>query len=175
MKSFLVFTVSFLLYANLVWMLLTYFSCNGRTNENALTPEETPKTKHSIIKKPPSSFNDTLIIDKESAVIYYPDSLQIEKIKAVNKKTVFDMITHDCYYQIKNAREEIGKHWKRIHIVEASKVRYLLFVKEDRTSSCIDLNDKNDVCGIFLFDKKKNPVLVDMPNINTEIGFYFQK
>jgi len=174
MKNLSVFTVSFL-HASLVLVLLTDFSCKGRAKENTAAPEETPKTNHSIIKKPPSSFNDTLTIDKESAVIYYADSLQMEGIKAVNKKTVFDMITHDCFYQIKNARAEISEHWKQIHIIEAAKVRYLLFVKEDGRSSCIDLNQKNDICGIFLFDRKKDPVLVDMPNINTQIGFYFSK
>jgi len=175
MKGFSVLNVLFLLYTNLVLVLLTDMSCKERAKENTPSPEEAPKTKHPITKKPPSSFNDTLIIDKESAVIYYADSLQMERIEAVNKKTVFDMITHDCFYQIKNARSEISKHWKQIHIIEASKVRYLLFVKANGPNRCIDLNDENDICGIFLFDRKKDPVLIDMPNINTEIGFYFSK
>lgn len=85
------------------------------------------------------------------------------------------MITHDCHFQMENARTVLKKYWPGVKIVEACKERYLLFVKQDKTKICIDLNDKNDICGLFLFDPHKNPVLVDMPNIDTELGFYFVK
>lgn len=129
--------------------------------------------KPLVIKKPPSSFGDTVVIDRESAVFYYPDSLQMEKIKSVNENRVYATITHDCYYQMQNARNVIRLHWPRIRIVEVNKARYLLFVKKDKRKVCIDLNAKNDICGLFLFDPKKDPELVDMPNIDTFLGFYF--
>jgi hypothetical protein len=31
------------------------------------------------------------------------------------------------------------------------------------------------MCGIFLFDGKKEPELADMMNIDTALGFYFEK
>jgi len=99
----------------------------------------------------------------------------MEKIKSVNEKAIFDMITHDCHYQMQNARIELKKYWPQIHVVEVSMARYLLFVKANESKICIDLNNKNDICGLFLFDGKKDPVLVDMPNIDTELGFYFSK
>jgi hypothetical protein len=99
----------------------------------------------------------------------------MEKIKEVNEKVIFDMITHDCYYQIQNARVVLKKYWPRVRIIETSKARYLLFVKANKSNLCIDLNNKNDICGLFLFDRKKDPVLADMPNINTELGSYFSK
>jgi hypothetical protein len=37
------------------------------------------------------------------------------------------------------------------------------------------LNDKNDPFGIFLFDGVQSPRLVDMTNIESELGFYFSK
>ena len=39
----------------------------------------------------------------------------------------------------------------------------------------IDLNTQNDPCGILLFDGRQAPRLVDMTNIETELGFYFSK
>ncbi|HWH63335.1 MAG TPA: hypothetical protein VNS50_08685 [Ginsengibacter sp.] len=163
-----------LIYTAITVLLFTwaYSEFFKQRNQQA---EKSPKTKPAIIKKPASSFNDTIIVDKKSAVFYSPDSLQMEKIKAVNQKAIFDMITHDCYYQMQNARIELRKYWPRVHIVEATKDRYILFVKENKTKTCIDLNNKNDICGLFLFDTKKDPVLVDMPNIDTELGFYFSK
>jgi len=126
------------------------------------------------IKKPPSSFNDTVIVDRASAVFYNPDSLQKEKIKAVNEERVYATITHDCFYMMQNARDVIRKHWPQIRIVEVIKARYLLFVKKDKSKTVIDLNNKNDICGLFLFDPKKDPVPVDMPNVDTILGFYFE-
>ncbi len=126
-----------------------------------------------FIKKPPSSFGDTVIIDGESAVFYNPDSLQMERIKSVNEKRVYATITHDCYYMMQNARNVIRQYWPRIRIVEVIKARYLLFVKKDKSKICIDLNAKNNICGLFLFDPKKDPELVDMPNIDTFLEFYF--
>ena len=97
----------------------------------------------------------------------------MEKIKEVNEKDIFDMLTHDCHYQMQNASMVLKKYWPQLKIIEASKARYLLFIKINKSKIYIDLNDKNDICGLFLFDGKKDPVLVDMPNIDTELGFLF--
>jgi hypothetical protein len=163
-----------LIYSAITILLLTW-SCSEISEKNNQHAEESAKAKPPIIKKPASSFNDTIIIHARSAVFYSPDSLQMDKIKAVNEKAIFDMITHDCHYQMQNARIELKKYWPQIHVVEVSKGRYLLFVKANESKICIDLNNKNDICGLFLFDGKKDPVLVDMPNIDTELGFYFSK
>jgi hypothetical protein len=145
------------------------------TQNNRQAEEKKAGAKPANIKKPASSFNDTIIIDSKSAVFYNPDSLQMEKIKAVNEKSIFTMIEHDCFYQMQNARVVIKKYWPQLKVIEISKSRYMLFVKADKSKVCIDLNNKNDICGIFLFDRKKDPELADMPNINTALGFYFEK
>lgn len=132
-------------------------------------------TNSLIIKKPGTNFNDTITIKANSAVFYSPDSMQMEKIKFVNEKAIFDMLTHNCHYQMENARMVIKKYWPQLKIIETSKSRYLLFKKTNETKVCIDLNDKNDICGLFLFDGEKDPVLVDMPNVDTQLGFYFSK
>ena len=156
-------------------LLLFICSCSEGYKKNTPQPEITPIAKSLIIKKPRSSFNDTIIVKANSTVFYSADSLQMEKIKTVNEKTIFDMLTHNCHYQMENARIVIKKYWPQLKIIETSKSRYLLFQKTNKTKVCIDLNDKNDICGLFLFDGKKNPVLVDMPNIDTQLGLYFSK
>jgi len=166
-------------YAIIIYGIITLSlftcSCSEISKKNNQQEVKSPEKKHLIIKKPASSFNDTIIINTKSAVFYNPDSLQMEKIKEVNEKAIFDMITHDCHYQMQNARMVLKEYWPQVRIIETSKARYLLFVKADKSKICIDLNNKNDICGLFLFDRKKDPVLADMPNINTELGFYFSK
>jgi hypothetical protein len=162
---------AFTIYAMTAIFLLTG-SCN-QVNTRKMATEK--KNKSVIIKKPGSDYNDTLIIKSKSAVFYIPDTLQMGKIKMVNKKEIFDLLTHNCRYQMQNAREVIKKDWPQIKIIETSTYRFLLFEKANTNKKCIDLNDKNDICGLFLFDRKKDPVLVDMPNIDTQLRLYFSK
>lgn len=98
----------------------------------------------------------------------------MDKIRAVNKKDVFAMLTHDCHYQMEYSRLVLQKHWPGVRVIDTFRARYLLFEKADKSRIYIDLNDKNDICGLFLFDGTKDPVLADMPNIDTVLGFYFK-
>jgi hypothetical protein len=150
-------------------------SCSEGYKKNTPQAEISPKTRSLIIKKPGTTFNDTIIIKANSAVFYSPDSLQMKKIKTVNEKVTFDLLTHNCHYQMENARIVIKTYWPQLKVLETSTFRYLLFEKNNKRKVCIDLNDKNDICGLFLFDGKKDPVLVDMPNVDTQLGFYFSK
>lgn len=126
-------------------------------------------------KKPSSNFNDTLIIKSTSAVFFNVDSLQLDKMKALLKKEEYETEVHNCFYLMRNARQVMKQYWPKLNIIEVSKIRYLLFIKTDNSSVLIDLDSKNDTCGIFLFDVKKDPELVDMMNIDTALGFYFKK
>jgi hypothetical protein len=158
------------------WIIPVLFFVLACREQVKQTPVEEQKTarKSRIIKKPASSFNDTLVIKQKSAVFYSPDSLQMKKIEEVNEKNVMDMIRHDCHYQMQYARSSLKSDWPQVTIIEASNVRFLLFVKADGRKIFIDLNDKNDICGMFLFDGKKDPVMVDMPNVDTMLGNYFR-
>ena len=66
-------------------------------------------------------------------------------------------------------------YYPLIKITDVKKARYLLFEKANGKKEYIDLNTKNDPCGIFIFDGQKAPQLVDMTNIESELGFYFLK
>ena len=168
------FHSSLSIYGMLALFLFTC-SCSEGYKKNISQAQISPKTKSLIIKKPGSDFNDTIVIKAKSAVFSSPDSIQMEKIKRVNEKAIFDMLTHNCHYQMENARMVIKRYWPQIKIIETSTFRYLLFEKTNKSKVCIDLNDKNNICGLFLFDGKKDPVLVDMPNIDTQLGLYFTK
>ena len=81
---------------------------------------------------------------------------------------------HDCFYQMRNARKELEKYWPGVRIIDALKIRYLLFEKPGATPSLVDLDQQNAMCGIYIFDPGKEPLFVDMTNIDTELHFYFQ-
>ena len=75
---------------------------------------------------------------------------------------------------MRNARMVLKKYWPHIHIIETSEYRYLLFIRADNSQTCIDLDTQQDMCGILLFDRKKEPELIDMMNVDTALGFYFK-
>jgi hypothetical protein len=154
-----------------------FVSCNNNStekNKSTVIPKHMTLAR-KFISKPPSSFEDTLTIKNPSAIFYQPDSVQLDKIKAVNKPMVFEGLMHDCFFQIRYSHIVLKKYYPKIKIFETTKARYLLFVKEDKSDSCIDLNSNNDICGMYIFNTKKNPQLVDMTNVDTELGFYFKK
>ena len=132
-----------------------------------------PATSRAVqYKKPSSSFSDTLVINRISAVFYNPDSLQLNKMQAITNKELYETDVHNCFYLMRNARTVLKKYWPQIHIIETCEYRYLLFIKADNRQTCIDLDTKEDMCGILLFDRKKEPELIDMMNIDTALGFY---
>jgi len=150
------------------------YSCTN-TESSKKKNAEIPLASHAVqYKKPSSSFGDTLVINDISAVLYNPDSLQLHSIQAITKKELYETNVHNCFYLMRNARMVLKKYWRHIHVIETSEYRYLLFIKADKSQVCIDLNTKDDMCGIFLFDRKKEPELVDMMNIDTALGFYFR-
>ena len=161
------------------WLLVLLgqllFGCSGRNLENKTISKKDTIPFSSNIQKPPATYSDTLTVAVDAAVFYRPDSIQMEKIKSVNKEMVFKSMEHECFFQQRNAKIVLNKYWPKITILENTHARYLLFLKTDKSSRLIDLNTKNDICGIFLFEKDKGPILIDMMNIESELGFYFKK
>jgi len=132
-------------------------------------------SSHQVLTKPPSNFQDTMLIDFPAAVFYLPDSLQLEKIKELTDSSIFEAAMHEYFFQMRNARMSIKRDWPRLKIVAAKNIRFLLFKGRDNDSTYIDLNTKNDSHGLFLFQPGKKPHYADMMNIDTELGFYFKK
>jgi len=154
----------------IIILSLTIICCNNGNKTKEPASSAIPVKNKS---KPPSSYPDTLKIEFRSAVFYSPDSLQLEKIKAVTEKNVYESSMHEYFYQLRYVHNILGKHWPGIKIIEVKNVRYLQFIKGDRSSETIDLNSKNDAYGLFVFDPGKGPTQLELTNAESEIGFYF--
>ncbi len=161
-------------------IVLFYFcaqliSCSEKrkSNQEAVKVEVTDTIL--MYQKPPATNNDTLLIDTRSAIFFNPDPVQLDKIKEITPPNIFDSNTHDCFFQMRNARMVIKKSWQQLKVIETSTARFLLFKKADNTVTTLDLNAKGDMCGILLFDPAKEPQLVDMTNIDTALRFYFDQ
>ncbi len=161
---------NYLLHCISIILAIAFISCG---NEKKAKESKVKPTTLENKNKPPSSYSDTINIKVRSAVFYYPDSLQLEKIKEVTGKNVYESSMHEYFYQLKYAHKVLKEHWSDIKIIEAKNVRYLQFVKTDHTTDYIDLNTKNDAYGLFVFDPAKTPTQLELTNAESEIGFYF--
>jgi hypothetical protein len=156
------------------WAVIVNLSCSDSPRQASQDRNEI-ENKEAAKSKPAGSYSDTVKINLPSAVFYTPDSLQLEKIKAITGTMIFESTLHDCYYQMRYSRNSLQKNWPKIKIVEIRNVRYILFQPADGRNECIDLNTLNDPCGILLFDGHKKARLADMTNIDSELGFYFSE
>ena len=155
-----------------LFICLSCSDFHGQTNPD----QNKTENKDLVRNKPGTTFSDTIKINSySSAVFYYPDSLQLEKIKAITGTMIFECTLHECFYQMRNSRIVLKKFYPHVKILEVRNARYLLFEKKGGEKETIDLDAKNDASGIFIFDGEKAPHLVDMTNIESELGFYFSK
>lgn len=82
---------------------------------------------------------------------------------------------HEYFYQMRNARIVITRDWTGVEVIEAKDIRYLLFEKQNKQIQLIDLDQKGDPYGLFLFDGQKDVAVADMMNIDNELSRYFNK
>ena len=123
--------------------------------------------------KPPGSYQDSFMIRERSAVFYEPDSIQKEKIRAVTEKSIFESTMHEYYYQVRNAHIVMKEQWKDLKILDVHHVRYLVFIKGSGERVVIDLDQINDAYGMFVFDTRQSPRLIDMTNVENQLPDYF--
>ena len=168
-------SINIFLY-NWIFLIIVFcfVSCNEK-KEGDQSNESLIENKTNVRSKPASSYSDTLFIDIPAAVFYFPDSLQLEKIKALTDSTIFESQLHEFFYQMKYSKNALQKNRPKIKTFEARNFRFVLFHHKNDSTECIDLNSLNDFCGVLLFDGNKKAKLADMTNIDSELGFYFLK
>jgi hypothetical protein len=153
-------------------LFLVMHSCGNNTASNSAVTS--PKTGSKRLIKPPSTFQDTLTVNVPAAVFFSPDSVQLIKLKALLDSNVYKSLTHTYFYQLRYAHITTIKEWPAIRIFDCYHYRYLLFIKNDGSRQCIDLDTKGEDYGMYVFDGKKNPLPVDMTNIETQVSFYLR-
>jgi hypothetical protein len=164
---------------HLIYYLLFFFSSGVFIYCYSGDKSKTIKTENNIIKqqnkKPGASNHDTLIVTQNAAVFFQPDSLQLIKIQKANPPAVFKSMAHELFYQMRNSRNVLKANYPNIKIIETNNSRFILFKLQKGDKTIIDLDHFNDMSGIILFKTTDHPVLIDMMNIDTELGFYFNK
>jgi hypothetical protein len=153
----------------LLAILFFVLMCNTRIGEKKEVKATVPET----IQKPGSSFNDTVLVQPFSAVFFEPDPLQLEKLKAISDSGIFGATMHDYFFQTRNAKNFLQQFKPMLKVVPVKEARFLLFCKTNNAASVVDL-DKYEAKGMFVFNGIKDPVLIDMTNVETQVSDYFK-
>ena len=166
-------------YRLLVFFVFVFYvpiSCKNNTTSAGKKMEHSDSASEnkirSVFHKPPGSFHDTLTIRTPAAIFYNPDSLQLEKIKEQTDNAAFNASNNEYVHMMENARMVIEKAWPGLKIIESKHYRYLLFIRRDDSLEFIDLDKYDDIYGLFVFDGKRSPLLVDMMNVETQVSSY---
>lgn len=153
------------------WIWMSLLACQ---DQNRNVQEKNIQASDSIpVNKPGTESMDSLMIPGNSAVFFEPDSIQLEKIRSVVEPGVFEATTHEYFYQQRNARIFLTRDWPSIKIINTKSHRFLVFERPGGKNETIDLNRLSDSHGMFVFDGKNQPRLLDMMNVETQVADYF--
>lgn len=165
-----------MVFAGLAIVFFSLLSCRQKHPiKQPATEQVTAPVDKKLFSKPGSGLTDTLKISGQVAVFFLSDTSQLQKVKSLISPDIFESLTHDCFYQMRNAKIVLKKNWKKVKIIETSKARWLVFEYANHTQSLVDLDTNNELCGIYLFNSKSAPLFIDMMNIDTRAEFYFNK
>lgn len=152
---------------------IIFFSC-GRTADEKETPAgiDTVPVRHAAAKtSAPNS--DTLYINTKAAVFYAPDSARIDRAKKDAGEDAFYTGADDYVYYIGKCREYFDS--VKLKTVYAKDKKYIRFIKDDDTRIYVKLDTLPELWGIYLFEPKKDPKLVDMLAIEDEYNNYYKQ
>jgi hypothetical protein len=107
-------------------------------------------------------------------VFYFPDSAQLHTLRQQMDTATLGATLHEFEYLIKNARRAMRENpaVKGIPSWDVTHARYLLF-RGQKGDSCIDLDSRGDLVGIFLFKTSGWPRAADLANIDSEFTAYY--
>jgi len=114
---------------------------------------------------------ETLVIKSKCAVVYSPDSLQIQKHMVEMGEENFRIGADDFLYYMSQSTEYLEK--QGIKVIDSKSNKYLNFVLSDKSSKLIKLDTVPELWGIYLFDPSRQPHHADLTVIDQEVDSYY--
>src|SRR3982750_1062167 len=99
-----------------ICICLVIVSCDAPSKHDNSITAETKATK------PPSSYHDTLNISSSAVVLYGPDSLQQNRIRAVTDERIFKGSMHEFHYQQRNAHLFLKQYWPQLQVYDVRNI-----------------------------------------------------
>jgi hypothetical protein len=158
-------------YVFLVLLTTLFFSCNNSTTDKA--KDTKPDTASgSAVTDPVQDNPDTLVVDKNTAVYYWPDAAGVAKWEKKLGKEAFQTGADDMI-EYRNSTGRFLDSMK-LSLVKTEDHKFVKFIKADQSSTLIKLDTISNLWGIYLFAPGKEPKFADFTMIEEEYRAYFK-
>ena len=166
-------------YISVFLTLFTLISCNQTVNQkeenlNSITTISEKKVSKKKINNTKSNKNgiDTVVIKNQTAIIIEPTDKQIEKRKREIGEEDFYIGADDYMWYLNESTETFRKN--KLNVLNIKNGKIIKFEMENGNNAILELNGKDELWQIYLFDPKLKPKKIDMTDSETEYKTYFK-
>jgi hypothetical protein len=153
-----------------LFFLVTGIACNSSNSKNAESAKIIVTTQDSISTI--RNHDDTVFVNDRCAVLYEPDSLQIEKAKKETGEDTFYIGTDDYLYYMNKVEEFLDS--QKVKILQVKTEKYLLF-RSPTELRLVKKDTLQDLWGVFLFNPSKGIRKADIMSIETEYDDFMKQ
>ena len=149
--------------------LIIFSACGGKSDKKETPVTDTAKQSTT---PPVTSNTDTLVIGKNAAVFYSPDTTQLAMWKKEVGEKDFATVIDDWSFYMNSS----GEYLKTTHlpVVDASDKKVLKFVKADKSVTLVRLDTLSAYWGVYLFSPAKEPQFADIIMMEESYKKYFK-
>ena len=166
-------------YKSISLALFTLISCNQMVNNkeenlNTKTTISEKKVENKKIGNTETSKNkiDTIVIKNQTAIIIEPTDKQIEKRKKEVGEEDFYIGADDYMWYLNESTETFRKN--KLNVLSIKNGKIIKFEMENGNNAILELNGKDELWQIYLFDPKLKPKKIDMTASENEYKTYFK-
>jgi hypothetical protein len=149
--------------------ILLLSACGGKSGQKE-KPVADPTDQST--NSPAINNTDTLEIDKNAAVFYNPDSMQLEKWKKDIGEKDFETVADDWASYMNSSSEYLKT--TDLPVIDASDKKVLKFVKADHSITVVRLDTLSNYWGMYLFSTAKEPQYADIIMMEDSYKKYFK-
>jgi hypothetical protein len=144
-------------------------ACSGKSGKKETPVTDTIKQSTTT---PVTNNTETLVIDKNAAVFYNPDSAQMEKWKKEAGGKNFETVIDDWSSYMNSSSEYLTT--TGLPVIDASGKKLLKFVKADHSVTEVRLDTLSNYWGMYLFSTAKEPQYADIIMMEESYKKYFK-
>ncbi len=149
--------------------IIFFTACGGKADKKV-----TPGTDTTAKSATPVVMNnhDTMVIDKNAAVYYLPDSNQMDKWKLKVGEKDFATVADDWSSYMNSSSEYLKT--TNLPVEDATGKKVLKFIKADKSVTLVGLDTLSNFWGYYLFSTAKEPQFADIIMMEESYKKYFK-
>ena len=149
--------------------LIIFSACGGKSGKKETPGTDTTKQSTEAVV---TINTDTLLIDKDAAVFYSPDTTQLAKWKKEVGEDKFATVIDDWSFYMNSSGEYLKT--TNLPVVDASDKKVLKFVKADKSVTLAGLDTLSNYWGMYLFSTTKEPQFANIIMMEESYKKYFK-